>query len=144
MAFLRPEDYTVQIRQWVTNILTDGGDTILERAEMSAQEEMESYLNARYDVAKVFDPEQVEGDRNALVVMYMVDIAVYHMHSNITPSDIPEIRKDRYDNAMAWLKKVADGKITPNLPQPEIPEGEEDPGSFEFQGGSNDKTSFRY
>jgi len=144
MAFLKEEDYQVQVRQWVTNILTDGGVTLLQRAEMAAQEEMESYLSNRFDMAKVFDPAQDEAERNALVVMYMVDIAVYHLHANITPNDVPEVRQVRYDNAMAWLRKVNKGEITPNLPIPEVPEGEEDMGSEEFQGGSNLNVTHRY
>lgn len=144
MAFLKPEDYQVQVRQWVTNILTDGGETILQRAEMSAQQEMESYLSNNYDVAAIFNIDQEEASRNSLIVMYMVDIAVYHLHANITPNDVPQIRQVRYDNAMAWLKKVADGKLSPNLPVPVIPEGEEDTGSSLFEGGYNESTNFRY
>lgn len=144
MAFLKAEDYQVQVRQWVTTILTDGGATLLQRAEMSAQEEMESYLSNKFDVAKIFDPDQDEADRSSLVVMYLVDIAIYHLHANITPNDVPEVRQVRYDNAMAWLNKVNKGLITPNLPIPELEEGEEDEGSTEFQGGSNDNVTHRY
>ena len=149
MPFLEETDYQVQVRTWVKNLLVDehttGGDNaILQRAEMAAQEEMESYLSNQYDVAKIFDPAQAVEERNALIVMYMVDIAVYHLHANITPNDVPEVRQTRYDNAITWLKKVADGKLSPNLPVPEVPEGEEDPGSTLFQGGSNEITSYRY
>ncbi|CAG2532938.1 Mu-like prophage protein gp36 [Maribacter dokdonensis] len=144
MAFLKTEDYQVQVRQWVTNILTDGGTTLMERAEMAAQEEMESYLANKFDVATIFDPAQPEADRNALVVMYMVDIAVYHLHANITPNDVPEVRQVRYDNAIAWLRKVNKGELSPNLPLPPVEEGEEDEGSVEFQGGSNESVTHRY
>ncbi|MCD6017268.1 MAG: Carbohydrate-binding CenC domain protein [Bacteroidetes bacterium] len=67
----------------------------------------------------------VKGDnRNQQIVMYMVDITLYHLHSRINPRQIPEVRMIRYDGANAfqsggaigWLKKVASGDVTAALP----------------------------
>ena len=67
-----------------------------------------------------------EGDnRNQLIVMYLLDIAVNHLHARINPRNIPDLRKERYDGnnatqnggAIAWLKRVASGDITADLPQ---------------------------
>ena len=48
--------------------------------------------------------------------MLFVDIVLYHIHSRINPRQIPEIRVDRYERAIAWLKMVTKGEVTPDLP----------------------------
>lgn len=67
-----------------------------------------------------------QGDnRNQQIVMYLLDITLYHLHSRINPRNIPDLRKERYDGnnatqnggAIAWLKRVASGDITADLPQ---------------------------
>jgi hypothetical protein len=66
-----------------------------------------------------------KGDnRNQQIVMYLVDITLYHLHSRINPRQIPDLRKERYDGnnpqqnggAIAWLKRVAAGDLTADLP----------------------------
>ena len=143
--FIKPTDYNAQIRTQVLNVLTSDTDNTLHLAELAAQEEMESYLRTRYDVAKIFKVDQPAADRSTLIVLYMVDIALYHLHSNITPDNVPEIRYLRYQRAMEWLKKVADGKLMPNLPEYENQENPFDKGGSQFFfGGSNEKVSERY
>lgn len=143
--FLKETDYNVQIRNQILNILTNDTDDTLHLAELAAQEEIESHLRTRYDVAQIFDVEQSDTDRSKLIVLYMIDITLYHLHSNITPDNVPEIRYLRYQRAMEWLKKVADGKISPKLPEYENEENQfEKGGSQFFFGGSNEKTSERY
>lgn len=141
MGFLIETDYDPQLRGWVREIITQGNPLVQTQAELAAQAEMESYLRDRYKVAEIFDTVQPAEDRNALVVMYMVDIATYHLHANISPENVPEIRQIRYDAAIMWLKNVAAGKISPNLPS--VNDGSEDDSIF-FFGGSNEKTSERY
>lgn len=67
----------------------------------------------------------IQGDnRNQLIVMRLIDITLYHVHSRINPRNIPDLRKDRYDGnresqtlgAIGWLKQVAAGKINADLP----------------------------
>ena len=82
---------------------------------------MRGYLNARYDADAIFNAEGAA--RNELVLMMAVDIAVYHLFSIHNPQKMSQIRKDRYDRAMEWLKQVATFKITidgaPKLPEEE-------------------------
>lgn len=72
------------------------------------------------------DPTQnttywTKGDnRNPQVVMYLIDILLYHLHSRINPRNIPELRNIRYDGngpmqiggAIGWLKNVQKGKVS--------------------------------
>lgn len=73
------------------------------------------------DVDAIFS---AEGDaRNQLVLMMAIDIAVYHIFSIHNPQKMSQIRKDRYERAVEWLKQVAAFKITidgaPKLPEEE-------------------------
>ena len=61
-----------------------------------------------------------KGDnRNPIVVQYMMDIVLYHLHARINPRNVPELRLIRYDGnnptqnggAIAWLKKISAGQI---------------------------------
>lgn len=63
-------------------------------------------------------------DRNKQIVMYLIDITLFHLHSSINPRNIPELRRQRYNGddpketggAIGWLKNVNKGMLNPNLP----------------------------
>ena len=66
-----------------------------------------------------------EGDnRNPKIVDVTIDVLLYHMHARISPRNIPDLRRLRYDGddpsqrggAVGYLKQVQKGVITPNLP----------------------------
>jgi phage gp36-like protein len=134
--FLKDTDYKKQIRDWIRNIINYNDSSVQEDCELAAQAEMETYLNSRYDIASIFSTTQPEEDRNRLIVLYLVDITLYHLHSNISPDTIPELRESRYKAAITWCKDVAKGTISPILPEKDI----EIPGTVQaFFHGGNDK-----
>ncbi|HUH35135.1 MAG TPA: phage protein Gp36 family protein [Moheibacter sp.] len=141
MAFLTDTDYEVQIRNWVKQIISQRKTDVLHQAELAAQAEIESYLRQRYDVAQVFN--QVGDERNALVVLYMIDITLYHLHSNIAADNIPELRIIRYNAAKDWLKAVAKGDVSPDLPEKDN-DNDGDSGFQAVEFGSRDKYSERF
>lgn len=56
-------------------------------------------------------------NRNQEIVNYVVDIALYHLHSRIAPRNIPDLRVKRYDDAISKLKNYARGNdVTLDLP----------------------------
>ncbi|RYD57003.1 MAG: DUF1320 domain-containing protein [Sphingobacteriales bacterium] len=58
-----------------------------------------------------------QGDnRNQQLLMYLVDMVLYHVHSRIAPQNIPQLRQNRYDTALDWLVRSAKGEITADLP----------------------------
>lgn len=72
------------------------------------------------------DTKWTQGDnRNQLIVMRLIDITLFHIHSRINPSNIPDLRKERYDGnspaqiggAIGWLKQIAAGDVNVNLPE---------------------------
>lgn len=61
--------------------------------------------------------EFISGDsRYPILLMYTKDIALYHIHSNISPQNIPALRKDRYDAAIKWLLMVSKDQLNADLP----------------------------
>lgn len=62
-------------------------------------------------------------NRDQQMVLFFIDIALYHLHSRIAPNNIPQLRIDRYDSAIEWLKMCAKGEVTPNLPKIQPKEG---------------------
>lgn len=83
---------------------------IIEVCEDRAVAEMRSYLNKAYDCDAIFSARGAE--RHALILMFAVDIAVFHIFCQHNPYKIAKIRQDRYDRAIEWLKGVMAGDIT--------------------------------
>ena len=137
MSWLKKEDYYKQIKEDHLNQVVDNLDVLIAQANILAQSEIESYLRAKYDMAALFSTAETE--RHPLILMYAVDIALYHLHSRIAPRKIPQIRFDRYDSAVIWLKAVAKGEISPDLPQYTDEKNTQQTGGFIF--GSVKKTS---
>lgn len=113
MQFLNKEDFLSLIDEQTLEVITDSNDALLDESEGRAIEEMNAYLNTRYDTDDIFNTS----NRNGLIVMYLCDIVLYHLHARISPDNIPELRKERYTNAKEWLEKAADGFISPLLPK---------------------------
>lgn len=108
--FINPEDYDASIHREILDALTREDDSLVEICEDRAIAEMRGYLAVRYDVDALFSAEGKE--RNPLVLMMAIDIAVYHLFCIHNPQKMSQIRKDRYERAIEWLKQVAAFKIT--------------------------------
>ncbi len=144
--FLRTQDYQTYIKGNVLTMVTQNTENIRTEAELAAQSQMESYLRNRYDVSQIFAlPQDTNGQpdytqRNYLIVMYMIDITLYHIHARMATQDVPEIREIRYNDALEWLKAVASMKVSPNLP--ELPTTEPPQGIILY--GSEPKRNSRF
>ncbi len=108
--FITPEDYDASIHTDILDRLTRSDESIIEICEDRAISEMRGYLSERYDVDAIFS---AEGEaRHPLVLMMAIDIAVYHLFSIHNPQKISQVRQDRYDRAIEWLKQVAKRQIS--------------------------------
>ena len=124
-TFIQLPDYDSTIHRDILDSLLRGeandGSRIIEDCEMQAIAEMKSYLNKAYDVEKIFTAQGTA--RHPLVLMYAKDIAVYHLSCIHNPYKMSQVRKDRYERAVDWLKGVAAGLLTidgaPRLPEEE-------------------------
>ena len=124
--FITLEDYDASIHREILDALlrhdSDIEDSaIIEICEDRAIEEMTGYMDKFYDCEAIFNA--IGADRNQLVLMMALDITIYHIYCQHNPYKISQMRKDRYDRAVEWLKAVAAGKITianaPRLPEEE-------------------------
>jgi phage gp36-like protein len=120
MPFLTDDDYKTLIKTDILAIVTRQDPTVRTTAERIAQSQIESYLRHKYDVAATFG--KTGTDRAPDLVMYMMDIVLYHIHSAVSPQQIPDLRVKRYDDAIEWLKAVASGKLSADLPLLPAPE----------------------
>lgn len=122
--FITLDDYDASIHREILDALlrhdSDVADSaIIEICEDRAIDEMRCYLDKFYDCNTIFSA--TGSDRNQLILMMALDIAIYHIFCQHNPYKISQMRKDRYDRAVEWLKAVAAGKISianaPRLPE---------------------------
>lgn len=115
MAFLTEDDYSVLVRNEIKNILLENyTEDKLRAAEQMAISQVKNYLSGKYDVAEIF--EQENESRNSHIVMITLDCALYHLYTSTVPKRMPEIRSLRYQDAIDWLKMVAKGEASADLP----------------------------
>ena len=99
-------------------------------------------LSARRRVS-VTDFGAVGDERNALLLIFVKDIAVWHFVNLCNAGTDLQLRQDRYERAVAWLKSVQRSDTKPNLPVVEDADGDgkPDPAVGEYIFGSNPKRS---
>lgn len=115
MNFLTNNDLTeFQVRNEVLAVLKISTST-LDTAELAAQEQMSSYLRTRFNVPAIFSAAALA--RNPLIIMYMIDLVLYHLHSSVSQRAVPKQREDRFNAAITWLKSVNSGDLIPDLPE---------------------------
>ena len=111
--YITDTDYSVVIGDQALKIISQVSPEIRSRAEAQAMEEMASYLRPKYDTVRLFACRGEE--RNNLIVMYVCDIALYHMAASLPGKMGLEIRKERYDHCIKWLQGVQAGRIVPQI-----------------------------
>ncbi|MBR1467481.1 MAG: DUF1320 domain-containing protein [Bacteroidaceae bacterium] len=125
--FIETTDYDATIHREILDSLLRKDSAsydpqIIEICEDRAIAEMRSYLNKSYDCDAIFSATGT--DRHALILMFAIDITVYHIFCQHNPYKIAKIRQDRYDRAVEWLKGVMRGDLTidgaPLLPAEEV------------------------
>lgn len=102
--FIDLTDYDASIHAEILDALTRKDPFLVEICEDRAITEARCYLSKRYDCDAIFG---ARGDaRNQLVLMMMIDIAVYHTFCIHNPYKLSPIRKERYERAIKWLEMI--------------------------------------
>lgn len=114
-TFITTDDYDASMHKEILESLVRGGsdpndDEIIEICEDRAITEMRGYMNKIYDVDAIFSAEGEK--RNQLILMFAIDISLYHIFCIHNPYKISKIREDRYNRAIDWLKMVMKGQVT--------------------------------
>lgn len=123
MIFLNDADISARLRDELRPLLAGADESVLHTIEAEAVSEAQTYLRTRFDVALAFLPRPTtpEGEpapdtRHHALVMYVTDMMVYHLYARLDPRQLPQLRQDRYDQALRWLEWCSAGKLTPDLP----------------------------
>lgn len=85
---------------------------LVERALADATAEIDSYLAGRYTLPLPTVP--------AVLVRLACDMAVYRITSEYG-AGLTEERRQRYEDAVAWLKRAASGDVSLGLPPHQEP-----------------------
>jgi Protein of unknown function (DUF1320) len=112
MVFLTLADFNPQIHAQVFQ-LYQTSPTALDTIEVAAMQQVRGWISKFYDANAAFAPVPPT-TRNGLLVMYMVDIVLYHLSASMT--NIPPIREERFTIAVRFFEDVMRGRATMDLP----------------------------
>lgn len=119
--FIDINDYDASIHREILSALTRetsaGGQAnpaydpaIVETCEDRAVAEISSYISKSYDCDAIFSARGAA--RHSLILMYALDIAIYHLFCIHNPYKMSDIRKERYERAIEWCNDVMKGELT--------------------------------
>lgn len=108
--FVDIKDYDASVHREILDALVRDDETLVEICEDRAIAEMRGYLSKRYDCNAIFSASGEE--RNQLILMMVIDIAVYHIFCIHNPQKLSQVRKDRYERAVEWMKAVAAEEVS--------------------------------
>ena len=114
--FLTEKDYDASVHKEILDAVTREDTAAVKICEDRAVKDMRNYLHQFYDCDAIFSARGDE--RDALLVMFCIDITVYHLFCMHNPRNLPKFREDRYNRAIEWLKAVGRGKdVAEGLPE---------------------------
>ena len=114
MAFITPQELETHLYKENIEAISRDDDTILTAAIDAAVQEAKGYL-ASFDKERIFSAEGSE--RNALLLIFVKDIAVWHFVNLCNAGTDLQLRQDRYERAVSWLRAVQKAEVTPDLPK---------------------------
>lgn len=112
--FIEAEELKTHLYQENIDVIARTDTTIVTAAIDGAVQEAKGYLSD-YDRTVIFSA--VGDDRNALLLIFVKDMAVWHFLNLCNAGSDLQLRQDRYNRAVDWLKGVRRGDITPDLPK---------------------------
>lgn len=108
--FLTEQDYDASVHREILEAVTREDAALIKICEDRAVKDMRNYLHLHYDCDRIFAAQG--DDRDPMLVMFCVDITVYHLFSMHNPRNMSKIREDRYNRAIEWLKAVGRGNLS--------------------------------
>lgn len=134
--FLTIQELSSHLRIENVYAIIRNDETIALAAIDGAIAEAKGYLT-RYDVDALFG---ATGDnRHKLLLIFVKDIAAWHLINIVNPNIDLKLRKERYERAIAWLKDVQAGIV-----QPDFPVVAESTDNDIIRYGSNDKNTYEW
>lgn len=116
MAYIKDGDYPAYIRSEKLNqILSPDNPTAREEAELTAIQIVRDALHTRYDTDAIF--AKVDAARDKQVVRWVICITLYFLYERIPDLMVPDRVVKNYDDVMATLLSIEDGKASVQLPR---------------------------
>lgn len=113
--FLQLSDYETQARSEILRLLDGTPEhSAIMQAQRFAISQIRKYIGGRYHCDAIFSA--TDSGRDDYMIMITIDLTLYHLWSKKAPKVIPEHRKVRYDDALAWLTSVGSGETPTDLP----------------------------
>lgn len=112
MSYLTVEDMYTHIYQENIETISRGDEAVMLSAIDAAIEEASGYLT-RYDTQAIFSA--TGSDRNAILLLFVKDIAAWHFVNLCNAGADLDLRKKRYNRAIEWLENNQN-RNNPNLP----------------------------
>lgn len=137
MAFITPQEIHTHLYEESVTAISGNDERLLESAISAAIGEIKGYLH-KYDTAKLFGA--AGADRDALLLLWVKDVAVWHYINIANPGVDFEVRKMRYEYVRAILRDIQKEYYLPDFPRKEDESGNPENTSG-FRIGSNKKRS---
>jgi len=115
MKFIIEEELNIRKFQSLLNDVSEQSSDILNELELMAIDEVKSYLKNRFDVDLIFS--RTENNRSPIIKRIVIDFIIYFLWDRTNSNEKPFSMQDRYDKNVAWLRDVAKGLISPELPK---------------------------
>ena len=106
--FLSLVDLDATIYPEIVQMMSRYTDTVITMNLNAAEGDLTLFLATRYDIRA--ELEKTGDNRNPYLLLLARDLAIYHLYS--LQETIPAHRVKRYDQAIAMLKMIQDGKST--------------------------------
>lgn len=139
MAYITQEELNTVLYEYQLDEIAEGDTDIIMQNIAAAEAEVRGYLASAYDVATIFS--QTGNARNPLLMEIVKSVTLWYVIRLSNVDILYSKVKDRYDRAVTWLKAVAEGTISPELPPLTNENG--DP-QYRFKLGSNNKFKHTY
>jgi len=117
--YITPDEITTHLGAEQIEAISDGDETMLQAAIDGALVEAKGYLHA-FDIEA--ELAKTGAQRNALLIIFVKDIAVWHFINICNVNTDIDVREKRYDRAVSWLRQVQKGEVMPSLPALPVPD----------------------
>lgn len=122
--YLLKADYKLRISiallEMIINKIEGDENEILAMASKSAEDTVMSYTGHLYNIVPEF--EKTGLNRNFQILNWCLDIALYLIYQRIVDYEVPQKVIKNYDDTLEILEKVANGKLSVNLPPLPLPD----------------------
>lgn len=119
--YIERTDYISKIRDKRLEQLIDSTPSILDNEEETAIQVISDALHSKYDVTAIFAKRGTNRDKQ--VVRWACTLVMYYIYARIPDKLIPERIENDYDETIAYLKALEEGKRSTQLPRLEDAEG---------------------